>query len=256
MPVERRRRRHARNGRTHDSAGEKRGLAQYQGEASLRKLRQPQTCAHAGLTALRASARSSGVLGSSATGPVLREAFGCSTSLVDLVGRKACNQASYPDEDPSLALSKVTGAANRTTVLNDHGKHNPIAEVADFLKPDLQLVVCAEPVLKEAANGRPCLEVVPQRPPVEGRIFGEAAGRRVEITTIRRLDTAPRQLYHVGGRGLLSMKRGFGHRALRIADRQASERAQGGSVLSLGTTSTRCAEILTRDLTDPNYVTL
>jgi hypothetical protein len=30
-------------------------------------------------------------------------------------------------------LSKVTGAASRTTVLNDHGKHNPIAEVADFL---------------------------------------------------------------------------------------------------------------------------
>jgi hypothetical protein len=38
MPAERRRRRHARNGRTHDSAGKKRGLAQCQGEASLRKL--------------------------------------------------------------------------------------------------------------------------------------------------------------------------------------------------------------------------
>src|SRR5450631_2807455 len=92
--------------------------------------------------------------------PFLGEAFGGSTGLVDLGGRKARDQASHPDEDPSLALSKVTGAASRTTVLNDHGKHNPIAEVADFLKPALQLLVRAKPVLKEAANGRPSLEVV------------------------------------------------------------------------------------------------
>jgi hypothetical protein len=38
MPAERRRRRHACNGRTHDSTGKKRGLAQCQGEASVRKL--------------------------------------------------------------------------------------------------------------------------------------------------------------------------------------------------------------------------
>jgi hypothetical protein len=38
MPAERRRRRHARNGRTYDSTGKKRGLAQGQGEASVRKL--------------------------------------------------------------------------------------------------------------------------------------------------------------------------------------------------------------------------
>ena len=73
--------------------------------------------------------------------PILREAFGCSAALVDLGGHKACDQASYPDDNPSLALSKVTGAASQTTVLNDHGKHNPVAEVADFLKPDLQLLV-------------------------------------------------------------------------------------------------------------------
>src|SRR5205823_457 len=85
--------------------------------------------------------------------PFLGEAFGGGTGLVDLGDRKTCDQAVYPDEDPSLALSKVTGAASRTTVLNDHGKHNPIAEVADFLKPELQLLVRAKPVLKEAANG-------------------------------------------------------------------------------------------------------
>ncbi len=135
--------------------------------------------------------------------PLLRQAFGGSTGLVDLGDRKACDQASYPDEYPSLALSKVTGAASRTTVLNDHGKHNPIAEVADFLEPELQLLVHAKPVLEEAANGRPPLEVVPQRPPVEGRIFGEAAGRRVEITTICSLKRPAHELNRIGDRGLL-----------------------------------------------------
>src|SRR3954453_16478187 len=157
--------------------------------------------------ALRASARSSGVVASSATGPLLREAFGGSTGLVDLVDRKAHDQASYPDEDPSLALSKVTGAARRTTVLNDHGKHNPIAEVADFLKPELQLLVRAEPVLKEAANGRPPVEV--PHPPVEGRIFGEAAGHRVEITAIRSLKRPAHKLKQAGGGGLLGHHREY-----------------------------------------------
>src|SRR2546423_7211786 len=83
--------------------------------------------------------------------PFLGEAFGGSTGLVDVGDRKTRDQASHPEEDPSLALSKATGAANQTTVLNDHGKHNPIAEVADFLEPDLQLLVRAKPVLKEAA---------------------------------------------------------------------------------------------------------
>jgi len=124
-------------------------------------------------------------------------------SLVNLGDRKACDQASYPDEDPSLTLSKVTGAASRTTALNDHGKHNPIAEVADFLNPELQLLVHGKPVLKEAANGRPSLEAVPQRPPIEGRIFGEAAGRRVEIATIRSLKRPAHKLDQVGSRGLL-----------------------------------------------------
>jgi hypothetical protein len=142
-------------------------------------------------------------------GPYLGEAFGGCTGLVDLGDRKACDQASCPDEDPSLALSKVTGAANRTTVLNDHGKHNPIAEVADFLKPVLQVLVRAKPVVKEAANGRPPLEVVTQRPSVERRIFGEDAGRRVEITAIRGLKRPAQKLNRIGGRGLLGHGREY-----------------------------------------------
>jgi hypothetical protein len=103
-----------------------------------------------------------------------------------------------PDEDPSLALSQVTGAASQTTVLNDHGKHNPIAELADFLKPELQLLVRGKPLLKHAANGRPSLERSPNAPPVEGRIFGEAVDHRVEITTIRSLKRPAHKLAQVG----------------------------------------------------------
>ena len=137
------------------------------------------------------------------------EALGGSTALVDLEDRNARDQASHPDEDPSLALSNVTGAAGRTSVLNDHGKHDPIAEVADFLKPVLQPLVRAKPALNEAANGRPPLEVVPQRPPVERGIFGEAADHRVEITAIRSLKRPAHKLNQVGGRGLLGHGREY-----------------------------------------------
>ena len=137
------------------------------------------------------------------------EAFGGCTALVDLENRKACDRVSHPDEDPSLALSKVTAAAGRTAVLIDYGEHNPIAEVADFLEPELQLLVIAKPLFDEAANGRPPLEAVPQRPPVEGRIFGEAAGHRVEITAIRSLKRPAHQLEQVRGRGLLGHRREY-----------------------------------------------
>src|ERR1700675_4783290 len=55
--------------------------------------------------------------------PFLREPLGGGTGLRALRERNACDQVSHPDDDPSLALSKVTGAASRTTVLDDHGKH-------------------------------------------------------------------------------------------------------------------------------------
>src|ERR1700730_11814755 len=86
---------------------------------------------------LRTSSTRSGVVDSSGIGSFLGKAVGGSASLVDVGGLKVGDQASHPDEHPSLTLSKVTGAANRTTVLNDHGKHNSIAEVADLLKLDL-----------------------------------------------------------------------------------------------------------------------
>ncbi len=132
------------------------------------------------------------------------EAFGGSTGLVEVaVDGKSCDQASHPDVDPCLALSNVTCAANRTTVLSDDGKHNSFAEVADFLKPKLQLLVRSKPVLNEAANGRPPLEVVPQRPTVQDGIRSEAARHGVEITAIPSLKLPADKLHQVGGRGLL-----------------------------------------------------
>ena len=157
--------------------------------------------------------------------PFLGEAFGGCAGLVDLGDRKTRDQASHPEEDPSLALSKVTGAANRTPILDDHGEHNPIAEVADFLKPDHQLLVRAEPVLKEVANRRPALEDVSQSPAFEDRIRREACYHRVEITTIRSLDGPLQKLHQVGGRGLIR------HRAEYRAPEEASNVLMGGDGL-------------------------
>ena len=57
--------------------------------------------------------------------PLLGEAFGCSTPLVDLGGRKASNRASHTEVDPSLALSKTAVTTNQTPVLNHHSKTQP-----------------------------------------------------------------------------------------------------------------------------------
>ena len=106
-------------------------------------------------------------------GPFSNEALGGSTGVVDLGGREACGQASYPDEDPSLALSKATGATNQTTVLNDHGEHNPIPEVTYLLELVVQFLVGPEPLVKEATDRRSTLDEA--RAPVQDPIFGDAA---------------------------------------------------------------------------------
>ncbi len=92
----------------------------------------------------------------------------------------------------------MSGAANRTTVLSDHGKHDSIAEVTGFLKLELQFLVRAKPVLKEAANGRPPLEAVPRHPPIQDRTRSEVARHAVEITAIRSLKLPADKLQRVG----------------------------------------------------------
>jgi hypothetical protein len=143
--------------------------------------------------------------------PFLREALGGSTGLVNLGERHACDQVSYPDDDASLALLDATGAASQTTVLNDNGKHHPIAEVAGLLKRELQLLVRAKPFLNEATDCRVAFEDVPaQRPAHKDRIHSKAAHHRIDITAIRSLKRPAHKLNQVGGRGLL------GHRPVSI----------------------------------------
>ena len=121
--------------------------------------------------------------------PFLREAFGGSTGLVDVGGRKASDRASHPEVDPSLALSNMAGAANQTPVLNRHCKHNPIAEVTDLLKLVVQFLVGPEPVLKEATYRRSTLdEVRPPRP--RPHLRRRRAHHPVEITAIQQPQTA------------------------------------------------------------------
>jgi mannose-6-phosphate isomerase-like protein (cupin superfamily) len=96
----------------------------------------------------------------------------------------------------------VTVAANRTPVLNHHGKHNPTAEVTDLLELEAQFLVGPEPVLKEATDRRSTLEVV--SPPVQDHIFGDAAHHPVEITAIQSLKLLAHKLNRIGRRELLA----------------------------------------------------
>ena len=133
--------------------------------------------------------------------PLLGESFGGGTGLVDLRGRKASDRASHTEVDPSLALSNMAVAASRTPVLNHHCKHNPTAEVTDLLELEVQFLVGPEPVLKEATDRRSTLDEL--RPPVQDRIFGDAAHHPVEITAIQSLKLLAHKLNRVGRRGLL-----------------------------------------------------
>ena len=86
---------------------------------------------------------------------------------------KARDQTFHPDVDPPLSLPNVTGDVSRPSFLDDHSKHNSVAEFVDLLKLELQLLIHAEPALNEATDRRSTLEVVSKRPPVKDRIWGE-----------------------------------------------------------------------------------
>src|SRR5207244_1396845 len=104
---------------------------------------------------------------------------------------------------PSLSLLNVTGDASRPSLLEDHSKHNSVAEVVDLLKLELQFLIQAEPALNEGTNCRLAFEDVPQRPPLKDRIHSKAAHHRIDITAIRSLELPAHKLHQVGGRGLV-----------------------------------------------------
>jgi hypothetical protein len=75
--------------------------------------------------------------------------------------RKASDRTSRPDVDPPLALSNVTGAADKTRVLDTHGEHNALAELADLTKLKAQPLVGVEPALNESPDRRAPLRELP-----------------------------------------------------------------------------------------------
>jgi hypothetical protein len=133
--------------------------------------------------------------------PLLGEPFSGCAGLVDVGGRKASDQASHTEVDPSLALSKMAVTTDQTPVLTHHGKHNPTAEVADLLKLEVQFLVGPEPIVKEGAYRRSTLDEFGT--PVQDHILGDVAHHPVEITAIQSLNLLAHKLNQVGRGGLL-----------------------------------------------------
>src|SRR5438067_13077324 len=130
--------------------------------------------------------------------PFRSEAFGGSAGLVDVGSGKARDQTCHPDVDPSLSLLNVTGDASRPSLLEDHSKHNSVAEVVDLLKLELQFLIQAEPALNEGTNCRLAFEDVAQRPPLKDRIHSKADHHSIDITAIPRL-ILPARTHQLGG---------------------------------------------------------
>src|SRR4029077_9214059 len=142
--------------------------------------------------------------------PRLGEPFGGSTDLVDVaVGRQSKEEAiGRPADGPSLALMDLTIDADRTTLLADHRKHDPVVEDDALLDFIANVGKGAEPVFQEATNCRSAFVKAPHRPPVKDRMGSEEAHYRVDVTLIHSLKRPPRELSRVGCRGLLGHRWG------------------------------------------------
>ena len=107
----------------------------------------------------------------------LGEPFGGSTGLVDVgVGRQSHEEAiGRPADGPSLPLMDLTIDADRTSLLVDHRKHDPVVENDELLYFEANLGEGAEPFVHEATNCRPALEKIPRHPPLKDRIGSEEA---------------------------------------------------------------------------------
>lgn len=97
----------------------------------------------------------------------------------------------------------LTIDADRTTLLVDHRKHEPVVEGDEFLDFVATLGERGEPFLQEAANCRSAFENVPQRPPGEDRTGSEEAEYRVGVALICSVERLAHQLNQVGSLGLL-----------------------------------------------------
>ena len=122
-----------------------------------------------------------GLLSHSAS--LLCEAFGGSTGLVDVgVGRQSHEEAiGRPADGPSLPLMDWTIDADRTTLLVDHRKHDPIVKNDELFDLHAKLGEGAKPVVQEATNCRSAFVKVPLSP-VKDRIRSKEAHYRVDVT--------------------------------------------------------------------------
>src|SRR5271165_5089095 len=90
------------------------------------------------LIACRQRSARSGVTASSTIGPLLCEAFGGSTSLVDvLVAGDPDNHALHPCGDLRDAVPNMTRAACRTSPLDEDANDDSVAETEDLLHVEL-----------------------------------------------------------------------------------------------------------------------
>ena len=97
----------------------------------------------------------------------------------------------------------LTIDVERTTLLVDHRKHDPVVEDDELFDFVAKLGVGADPVVQEATNCHSAFVKAPGRPPVKDRIGSEEAHYRFDVTLIHSLEGKARKLSQVGGRGLL-----------------------------------------------------
>jgi hypothetical protein len=102
----------------------------------------------------------------------------------------------------------LTIAADRTTLLADHRKHDPVVEDDELFAFHAKLGEGAEPVVQEATNCRSAFVKAPRRPPVKDRIGSEEAHYRVDVTLIHSLEGKASEFNQVGCRGLLGHRCG------------------------------------------------
>jgi hypothetical protein len=86
----------------------------------------------------------------------------------------------------------LTIDADRTTLLFDHRKHDPVVDDGELFYFVAKLGVGAEPFIQEATNCSSALVKAIHQPPVKDRIGSEEAHYRVDVTPIHSLKRPPR----------------------------------------------------------------
>src|SRR5271167_2939907 len=174
-----------------------------------------------------ASIRSGVVDSSSAISPLLCEAFGGSTGLIDVgVVRECHGHAIHHLEDERIPLADEAAGSSRTTFLAVDDEDDSVSKIGANLHLHLELLEGVVPAFPELTKRYCAINSArdPLGPPLVDGVGSKEARYRVKVPARKGLETTAYKLHRVRGRGLL------GHRSVSIADRcfrQSSERAQG-----------------------------